>query len=398
MSRAAFLLAVLLSFGPAVSNSFARFAYALVLPAMRDELALDYAQAGWLNTANAIGYLAGAIATRLVVARIGNRALFGAGMIVTALAVLMTGLAQSSGGLAAARAVAGFAGAMVFICGGALSANIAPDEPRAASTAITVYFAGGGLGLVLCGVTIPVLLDVVGSGAWRDAWIGMGVVGLVMAAASLWAVARIAEPGAAASNPALAPSTRVDRAPRQRLLAAAIAYLCFGLGYIGYMTFIIAWVRDRGGSTTEVIALWSTLGLATLAAPVVWRIPLATWRGGRALAAITAVLALAAALPLVDTRLPILLASGALFGVAMFSVPSAIQSLVKHGLARRDWGPAMAGFTIVFAGGQVAGPMAAGVLADLVGSLAPGLAASAAILALGALASLAQRDVRDAPR
>jgi len=32
-----FLVAFLLSFGPAVSNSFARFAYALVLPAMRTD-------------------------------------------------------------------------------------------------------------------------------------------------------------------------------------------------------------------------------------------------------------------------------------------------------------------------------------------------------------------------
>ena len=49
-----------LSLGPAVSNSFARFAYALLLPAMRAELDLNYSQAGWLNTANALGYLAGA--------------------------------------------------------------------------------------------------------------------------------------------------------------------------------------------------------------------------------------------------------------------------------------------------------------------------------------------------
>ena len=43
------LIAFLLSFGPTVSNSFARFAYALVLPAMRTDLALDWSSAGWLN-------------------------------------------------------------------------------------------------------------------------------------------------------------------------------------------------------------------------------------------------------------------------------------------------------------------------------------------------------------
>ena len=52
---------VALSLGPAVANSFARFAYALVLPAMRSELGLTYSQAGGLNTANALGYLLGAM-------------------------------------------------------------------------------------------------------------------------------------------------------------------------------------------------------------------------------------------------------------------------------------------------------------------------------------------------
>lgn len=52
-----------LSLAPAVANSFARFAYALLLPAMRTELGLSYSQAGLLNTANAIGYLVGALPT-----------------------------------------------------------------------------------------------------------------------------------------------------------------------------------------------------------------------------------------------------------------------------------------------------------------------------------------------
>ena len=49
-----------LSLGPAVSNSFARFAYALLLPAMRGDLHWTYAQAGGMNTANAAPDIAAA--------------------------------------------------------------------------------------------------------------------------------------------------------------------------------------------------------------------------------------------------------------------------------------------------------------------------------------------------
>ena len=88
------VVAFLLSFGPAVSNSFARFAYALVLPAMRADLDWNYSQAGSINTVNALGYLAGALAVRTFVGRLGNRALFGWGMLVTSAAIAATGMVR----------------------------------------------------------------------------------------------------------------------------------------------------------------------------------------------------------------------------------------------------------------------------------------------------------------
>ena len=40
---------------PVVALGFTRFAYALLLPAMRHELSWNYAAAGGMNTANALG-------------------------------------------------------------------------------------------------------------------------------------------------------------------------------------------------------------------------------------------------------------------------------------------------------------------------------------------------------
>ena len=105
------LIAFLLSFGPAVSNSFARFAYALLLPAMRADLHWNYAQSGSINTFNAAGYLVGALFTRALVGRLGNRALFCAGMLLTSLALLATGMVRELDLLIAARVVAGIGGA-----------------------------------------------------------------------------------------------------------------------------------------------------------------------------------------------------------------------------------------------------------------------------------------------
>ena len=49
-----------LALAPVVALGFSRFAYALLLPPMRDALGWNFTQAGGINTANAIGYVVGA--------------------------------------------------------------------------------------------------------------------------------------------------------------------------------------------------------------------------------------------------------------------------------------------------------------------------------------------------
>src|SRR3546814_8855588 len=70
-----------------------------------------YAQAGWLNTANSLGYLLGALLTIYFVARLGNRALFSWGIALTTLALLATGLTHNFQWLTVFRFLAGFGGA-----------------------------------------------------------------------------------------------------------------------------------------------------------------------------------------------------------------------------------------------------------------------------------------------
>lgn len=386
-----YLLAFLLSLGVTVSNSFARFAYALVLPAMRGELGWNYAQSGWLNTANAIGYLIGAILTRLVNRRTGNRRLFIGGVLLTALAVLATGLTRDLFWLGFWRMMSGVTGAAAFISGGALSANVVPGQPRLASTTTAIYFAGGGVGFILCGVAIPLLLDASGPSAWPQAWIWMGAAGLVTFTLCAWAAMQIDEPNT--DTPGVTNSGVAASQGMKQLGAGLIAYALFGLGYIAYMTFVIAWMRDYGAGTGQVIAVWCAFGIASLLGPWLWRGPLQTWLTARMLAAAIAMLAVGALLPLLHPSSVSLFASAVLFGTSMWNIPGSVTNLAKRALPKQAWGSAVATFTIVFSMGQIIGPVATGWLADMFGSLRIGLAPAVGVLAAGALIALAQKDV-----
>jgi MFS family permease len=101
--------------------------------------------------------------------------------------VLATGFVRDVPLLSFLRVLSGIGGACVFICGGALSGNVFPGRPERATTTIAMFFAGAGIGLMLCGVAIPLLLQQVGDAAWPLAWRAMGVAGLAMSVAAIWA-------------------------------------------------------------------------------------------------------------------------------------------------------------------------------------------------------------------
>ena len=382
---ARFWVIAALSLGPAVSNSFARFAYALLLPAMRAELGLNYSQAGSLNTANALGYLAGALFSARHVSQLGNRRLFCWGMVVTVLALVGSGIAGDFVAQLCLRAIAGVSGAMVFICGGVLASNLYPDRPDLSSTAIAIYFGGAGAGILLSGAGVPWLLATAGNGAWRTAWLAMGGVSAVFSVLGIWAARRIDEPSSGA---------RKSPWPIKAFYVPLASYFLFGIGYIAYMTFVVAWMVSHGASALDVTLTWGTLGVMTMLAPLVWRAPRSRWRPAKTLAAVGLVISIGAVIPLYSTTLTAMVLSAFFFGAAMFSAPASITDLVKTSLPKAVWGSAVAVFTVVFAVGQAIGPVLTGWLADVTQSLYSGLAGSVAMLLAASVVAICHREIK----
>ena len=177
------------------------------------------------------------------------------------------------------------------------------------------------------------------------------------------------------------------RAPTTFAIRPALIYLAgyflFGAGYIAYMTFMIAYVRDAGGGAAAQSAFWCLIGLSAFVTPWVWRRVLALDRGGLATAIILGVNAIGAALPMFGHS-PLLLAISALvFGVAFFAVVGSTTAFVRFNYPPAAWPTAIAAMTIAFGIGQTLGPIVAGAITDALGSLSYALNVGAAMLAVG---------------
>ncbi len=145
-----------LAMGPAVALGLGRFAYALLLPSMRAELGWNFAQAGAMNTANAAGYLIGAIVAAPVGRRMGDKRVFAFSLVLAALTVGASGLTADFAALLLLRAAAGFTGAFAFVCGAGLtSAAAMGGSKHRAPTLLGVYFAGAGMGITASALAVP---------------------------------------------------------------------------------------------------------------------------------------------------------------------------------------------------------------------------------------------------
>ena len=383
---ASLLPALGLALAAAVSLGLARFSYALLLPPMAADLGWNWFTGGAMNTANAAGYLLGALLAPRALARFDARALLLGGGLAAALLLALHGAVRDDIALAALRLLTGVGSAASFVSGGLLAARLAASSGHA-GLLLGLYYGGTGLGIVVSALLVPLAVNA--PAHWPAAWVALGGAALAATLATGLTTRRLAgAPGAANTG---ARRERLHWAPLGFALAA---YLLFGLGYIGYMSFVIALLRGQGLSEGLRTAFYVLLGVGVVASSWLWAALLQRARAGGALALLNALLALATLLPVLSSHPVSVFASGALFGAVFLSVVASTTALVRRNLPTSLWPAGIAAFTVVFAAGQIAGPTLVGWLADGPGGLPLGFTCSAAALALGALLALRQKPLQ----
>jgi predicted MFS family arabinose efflux permease len=369
-------LILILSLAPTIGLGIGRFAYALVLPDMRDSLHWSYSAAGFMNTINAVGYLAGALLASRLIRRYGLAASILWGTIACVFSLVLCAMTGNFAALSFARLVAGFGGAACFVGGGALAATIAQSRPERANFLLSLFYAGPGIGILASGLIAPYVLQAFGPGSWWIVWWALTALSVAMLIPLLLVPL--------GGNAAIDHAARVDFSIRPVLIYLA-AYFLFGAGYIAYMTFMIAYVRDGGGGADAQSLFWSLIGMSAFATPWVWRRVLALDRGGLATTIILAVNATGAALPIFGHSPLLLVVSALVFGVAFFAVVGSTTAFVRFNYPVASWPAGIAIMTIAFGIGQTLGPIAVGAITDALGNLLYALNVSAAMLALGAV-------------
>lgn len=369
---------------PAVAWGLARFAYALLVPGMQADLSWSYTDAGSMNTANALGYLVGALVAAKTAALAGAKRAFLISMLFTAAALLASGLTSVFLWLLALRMISGVGGAIAFVIGAAMVVSAVPkDKPKWMPLAMGVYVGGGGLGILISAAVVPPLLAFAG---WRGGWIILGLASFISIAIAIPALRRVHLPpphphGADHKGWSLA-----------FLLPALVSYGLFGAGYIAYMTFIVAYLRGLGFTGFDVSLFWACLGTATLFAAVIWSPVVARFKGGWSMVAPFVVVTVGALLPVISGGYTAVFLSAILFGGSFLAVVSAVTSFAGRTVQPHALTSVMAVLTVAFGLGQCIGPVLSGAISDGPRGVQTGLLLSAGILFAGAIVAMFQRE------
>ena len=339
-----------------------RFVYTPILPPMVEALHLSKSQAGLIASANFVGYLAGALVATLPLPGSRRSWLLGA-LAANAAGLAAMGLASSLTLLLLLRLAAGMASAFALIFASALVLDRLAQAGRNGLSA--VHFAGVGAGIVASAAVVATLGD------WRTMWFASAVLAAVAGAAVAVLIPAEQQAGKRVKVEGNAPWPLIT------------AYGLFGFGYVITATFIVAQVRGSREIAHLEPYIWVLVGVGAAPSVALWGALARRWGilNGFAIAAVVEALGVAAS---------VLWESPATVIAAAVLLGATFMGLTALGLMAAAGRIAM--MTAAFGVGQIIGPIVAGTLFDLTGSLRmPTLAAAAALLLACVLALISRK-------
>jgi len=351
----------------------ARFAFGMLLPAMRDALGMSYDEMGFLGTGNFAGYLAAVAVAPFLLRRFSPRQMIAAGLLLIACCMFAIAGSDSYLLILFLYACVGIGSGIANIPVMVLVSYWFRREKRGRAAGLIVV--GSGFAIIFSGVIVPLLNASFGENGWRAGWLLLGLIVLLVAMIAACLIRNDpAEKGLApvgvVQDLEYDPSPcKGQFSPVQILTHLGVLYFIFGATYVIYGTFIVTtMVEEYHFVEASAGRFWSWVGLFSLFSGTLFG--LLSDKVGRKRGLMTVFGVQTLAYLLAGCRLGTLALFGSvvLYGVAVFAIPAIMAAAVGDYLGKARAAAAFSIITFCFAIGQTLGPAVAGMVAESTGT------------------------------
>jgi predicted MFS family arabinose efflux permease len=363
----------------AVAMGIGRFAFTPVLPMMQADFGLSIAAAGWLASANYVGYLVGAL-TALVL-RSAPALIVKASLIATGVLTWAMAWTDQYAGWIVLRSLAGVFSAWVLVFVSTWCLARLASLHRAGLGG--VVFAGVGIGIALAGMLCLALAT--GGATSRQTWMALGF-SAVAGTAAAWPILR---GGPSHSRSAAHSGIYAGAAPRDgELWTLVLCYGTFGFAYIIPATFLPAMARQIIDDPLVFGWSWPLFGAAAALSTVIVG-SAARFASNRTIWALSHMIMAGGLATMLawETIAAVLVAALCVGGTFMVITMVAMQEARR--LGQEGAQRLMAALTAAFAAGQIAGPVTVSVAAWLGSNQSLPIAIALVLLIVSAIALLA---------
>lgn len=359
---------------------FARLAYGLILPFMRENLGLDYQQAGNLGTASALGYLCLIMASGIFAARWGGQITIVIGVLLTVIGFCGLSLSSHYLLLLLWMTLLGFGTAFAYTPTISLLVAWFPQRRAAVIGAVN---SGAGIGMLLVGAMVPYLQGMFGETSWRLAWSIFALAGILTAAAVLLFLPSPALPGS--GNQPLPGNKAIYR--NREVIRIGLLYAIIGSTYVVQAIFMYSFALDAGLSPIVAGRLAAMSGILSIfSGPLCGT--LADRFGRRSVIQVLVFADLVGTgMPLLWPELPGFALHYFIIGATMSGLFTVVLATTTETVSAREAPVAVGYVTMFYAVAQLICPAAAGMVIERSGGFSGAFGGSAALIVVALLLS-----------
>ncbi len=353
---------VVIAAATAVAQAFGRFAYGLLLPAVRDDLEISNTFAGLIGGANVGAYLLGTMLVAWATSRFRLLGVLRTGLLFTAIGLGLAAFSATPVWLMLAVFITGIGGACVWIPAPIVAADALKPELR--GLAVGALSSGIGIGVSFVSLLAGRVRAQMGDAGWTQVYVIVTVIALVAFVLLLLLVRHRQDKLSGGSG--FGGFTALTRMAGWKPFL--VTYTIFGFMYYLVIGFLTTRLEDDSGWTSaEASYAFTLMGVA-----MIFGGPVLITLAGRIGVRLTSMLAfllwpIAVSLVLSGWSYPTWFACLVL-GMLFSGIPTLMTFYVVANTTAEDYGPSFAAGTLCFGVAQMISPPAGGLIADLSGA------------------------------